>query len=158
MNKAIIMGRLTRDPELKTTQSGVPVVSFTVAVDRAYKPKDGEREADFINCVAWRQTAEFVARWFTKGKMIAVSGSIQTRKYTDRDNNQRNVTEIVAEDVYFCGDRSNERQGGYGDGGGERRNYPSRDGGHSRGEEPATQFLAGDFADLDDDDELPFIK
>lgn len=135
MNKAIIMGRLTRDPELKYTQSNVAVVSFIVAVDRAFKPKDGERETDFINCVAWRQSAEFLARWFTKGRMIAVSGSLQTRKYTDRDGNQRNVTEIVAEDVYFCGDR------------GERSEAAE-----SRFEQPT----GGDFADIEDDDELPF--
>ena len=108
LNKAIIMGRLTRDPELKYTQSNTPVVSFTVAVDRSFKSQDGERTADFINCVAWRNTAEFVSKYFTKGRMIAVSGSIQTRKYVDNNNNNRTATEIVANEVSFRGDKPAE--------------------------------------------------
>ena len=85
LNCAIIMGRLTADPELKTTQSGISVTSFSVAVDRNYTPKGQERQTDFINVVAWRQTAEFVTRYFHKGSMIAIEGSIQTRKYQDRN-------------------------------------------------------------------------
>ena len=102
INNVVIMGRLTKDPELKTTQSGLSVVSFTVAVERKFQ-KSGERQADFRNVVAWRQTAEFVEKYFTKGSMIAVQGSIQTRKYEDKNGNKRTAVEIVADNVSFCG-------------------------------------------------------
>lgn len=105
LNTAIIMGRLTADPELRTTQSGTSVTSFTVAVDRAYKSGD-ERQTDFINVVAWRGTAEFVSRYFAKGQMIAVQGSIQTRNYEDKNGNKRTAVEIVADNVSFCGSKS----------------------------------------------------
>lgn len=100
LNHATIMGRLVRDPELRRTGSGVAVTSFTVAVDRDFD-NDGEREADIIECVAWRGLGEFVARNFHKGKMIVVSGRIQQRKWTDKDGNKRRTTEVVAENVYF---------------------------------------------------------
>lgn len=100
INSVVIMGRLTRDPELKTTQSGLFVVSFTVAVDRKYQK---ERQADFLNVVAWRKTAEFVEKYFHKGSMIAVQGSIQTRKYEDKNGSNRTAVEIVADNVSFCG-------------------------------------------------------
>lgn len=103
INSVVIMGRLTADPELKTTNSGLSVTSFCVAVDRPYQKDGKEREADFINVVAWRQTAEFVTSYFHKGSMIAVQGSIQTRKYTDRNGNNRTSFEIVADNVSFCG-------------------------------------------------------
>ena len=106
INSVVIMGRLTADPELKTTNSGLSVTSFCVAVDRPYKKDGKEREADFINVVAWRQTAEFVTSYFSKGSMIAVQGSIQTRKYTDRNGNNRTSFEIVADNVSFCGSKS----------------------------------------------------
>ena len=99
-NRAVLIGRLTADPELKTTQSGVSVCSFRIAVDRAYK-KDGERGADFITIVAWRQAAEFVCRYFTKGKPIGIEGSIQTRDYTDKEGNKRNAVEVVADRAFF---------------------------------------------------------
>lgn len=99
INNVVIMGRLTKDPELKTTQSGLSVVSFTVAVDRNCQ-KDGERRADFLNVVAWRQTAEFVEKYFAKGSMIAIQGSIQTRKYEDKSGNKRTSVEIVADNVW----------------------------------------------------------
>lgn len=105
INNVVIMGRLTKDPELKTTQSGLSVVSFTVAVDRNCQ-KDGERRADFLNVVAWRQTAEFVEKYFMKGSMIAVQGSIQTRKYEDKNGNKRTAVEIVADNVSFCGSKT----------------------------------------------------
>ena len=89
INNVTLMGRLTAAPELKQTQSGVPVLSFCIAVDRNFQPKDGEKQADFINLVAWRNTAEFIARYFRKGDMIAVTGEIQTRKYQDKDGNNR---------------------------------------------------------------------
>ena len=104
INNVVIMGRLTKDPELKTTQSGLSVVSFTVAVDRNCQ-KDGERRADFLNVVAWRQTAEFVEKYFAKGSMIAIQGSIQTRKYEDKSGNKRTSVEIVADNVSFCGSK-----------------------------------------------------
>ena len=105
INSVVIMGRLTADPELKTTNSGLSVTRFTVAVDRQYQ-KDKEKKADFINVVAWRQTAEFVTSYFSKGSTIAVQGSIQTRKYTDRNGNNRTSFEIVADKVSFCGSKS----------------------------------------------------
>lgn len=105
LNCAIIMGRLTHDPELRTTQSNLSVTSFTVAVDRAYK-KDGERETDFINVVAWRGTADFVTTYFKKGQMIAVQGSIQTRNYEDKNGIKRTAVEIVADNVSFCGSKA----------------------------------------------------
>ena len=102
LNKIIIMGRLTRDPELRRTGSGLAVASFTVAVDRDWPSSDtGEKETDFINCVAWRQKGEFVSKYFTKGSMIVVSGRLQIRSWTDNDGNKRTTAEIVAEDVYF---------------------------------------------------------
>lgn len=104
INSVVIMGRLTADPELKTTNSGLSVTRFTVAVDRQYQ-KDKEKKADFINVVAWRQTAEFVSRYFSKGSMIAVDGRIQTDKYKDKNGNSRTSFQIVADSVSFCGSK-----------------------------------------------------
>lgn len=103
INCVVIMGRLTADPELKTTNSGLSVTSFTVAVDRPYQKDGKEREADFINVVAWRKTAEFVTNYFSKGSMIAIQGRIQTRKYKDKNGNNRIAFEVVADNVSFCG-------------------------------------------------------
>ena len=100
LNKAILVGRLTADPELKTTPNGVSVTSFSIACDRPYS-KDGERQADFINIVAWRGTAEFIAKYFHKGSAIAIDGSIQTRRYTDKDGNSRTAFEVLASSVSF---------------------------------------------------------
>lgn len=100
MNKAILMGRLTRDPELKQTQSGVSVVKFTLAVERRFKNQNGEREADFISCVAWRQTAEFIAKYFNKGNKLGIVGSIQTGSY-DKDGQTVYTTDVVADEAYF---------------------------------------------------------
>lgn len=103
LNQIIIMGRLTRDPELRRTGSGHAVASFTLAVDRDFAGKDGsEKETDFIDCVAWRNTGEFVAKHFTKGRMAAVSGRLQIRSYTDKDGNKRRTAEVVADNVYFA--------------------------------------------------------
>ena len=99
LNKAIIAGRLTADPELKTTPSGLSVTSFTVAVDRRFGK---EKQTDFINCVAWRSTAEFITKYFSKGNSICVCGSIQTRNYTDKNGNKRTAVEVVAEEATFC--------------------------------------------------------
>ena len=110
LNTIVIMGRLTRDPELRRTGSGLAVASFSVAVERDFPNKEtGEREVDFIDCVAWRQTGEFVSKWFTKGSMIVVSGRLQIRPWTDKDGNKRRTAEIVAENVYF-GESKKDRE------------------------------------------------
>lgn len=101
MNKAILVGNLTRDPEQRTTPSGVSVTSFTIAVTRRYKSQDGTQQADFINCVAWRSTAEFIAKYFTKGSRIGVVGTIQTRTYDDQNGVRRYVTEVVVDEAEF---------------------------------------------------------
>lgn len=107
LNHITVMGRLTRDPELRHTGSNIPVASFTVAVDRDIANKQtGEKETDFIDCNAWRNTAEFVSKYFTKGRMAVVSGRLQMRKWTDKDGNKRTSAEIVADNVYF-GDSKN---------------------------------------------------
>ena len=132
LNNIILMGRLTRDPELRHTQSGVAVVSFSLAVDRDFKDKEtGEKKADFFNVVAFRQTAEFAARYLTKGRLAAVSGRLQARDYTDREGHKRTAIEIVADNVYFADSRP-------------------------EGAAPRTPAPEG-FTDLDDDDgPLPF--
>ena len=112
LNRIIIMGRLVRDPELRTTQSGVSVTSFTLAVDRDFKSRDsGEKSTDFIDVVAWRQTAEFVCKYFTKGRMAVVSGRLQVRPWTDQEGNKRYSTEIVADHVYFGDSRPKAQEG-----------------------------------------------
>lgn len=109
LNKAILMGRLTADPELKQTPSGISVATFSLAVNRNYGSKDGTRQADFINIVAWRQTAEFVSKYFAKGQQVIVEGSIQTRGYEDKQGNKRTAFEVVASQVYFAeGKRDND--------------------------------------------------
>lgn len=105
INCAVLMGRMVNDPELKTTPSGTSVTSFRIAVDRNFVRQGEERQADFIDIVAWRQTAEFVTRYFHKGSMIAVQGSIQTRNYEDKNGNKRTAFEVVANNVSFCGSK-----------------------------------------------------
>ena len=107
MNKVILMGRLTRNPELKTTPNGVSVCSFTLAVNRRFKNANGDYDADFINCIAWRQTAEFISKNFVKGRMIAIVGSLQTRNY-EKDGQKHFITEVSAEEVAFTGDRGSD--------------------------------------------------
>lgn len=101
LNKTFLMGRLTRDPELRRTQSGTPVCSFSIACERDFKNASGERDTDFFECVAWRQTAEFVSQYFTKGRMAIVEGRLQNRDWTDKDGNKRRSTELIASSVYF---------------------------------------------------------
>ena len=102
LNNITIMGRLTRDPEMRTTQSGVAVASFTLAVDRDFGGKDGgEKQTDFIDCTAWRHTAEFVSKYFTKGRMAVVSGRLQIDNYTDNDGNKRKAAKVIADNIYF---------------------------------------------------------
>ncbi len=147
LNHITIMGRLTRDPELRRTGSGVAVASFSLAVDRDFSPRDGgERETDFIDCVAWRQTGEFVSKYFTKGRMAVVSGRLQIRNWTDKDGNKRRTAEVVADNVYFGDSRRDGDNGGY-----TAPAAPSF-GGYSAPSAPAS-----DFTMLDDDDaQLPF--
>ena len=115
LNRIVIMGRLVADPELKTTPAGVAVATVRLAVDRDFKNKQtGERETDFINVVAWRQTAEFISRYFTKGRMAVVEGRLQIRPYTDRDGNKRTAAEVVAENFYFGDSRRDGDGGSYG--------------------------------------------
>ena len=140
LNCAVIMGRLTADPELRSTPTGVSVVRFTVAVDRGYVKSGEERKADFINVVAWRQTAEFVSKYFAKGSMIAVQGAIQTGSY-EKDGVKRSTFEIVADNVSFCGSKSESGTSA----------APKA--------EAAASFSNGgadDFAAMADDDDLPF--
>ena len=170
LNKIFIMGRLTRDPELRRTQTGTPVASFSLAVDRDFKDKStGERATDFIDVVAWRQTGEFVSRYFTKGRMAVVEGRLQIRDWTDKDGGKRRSAEIVADNVYF-GDSKRDGDGGYqssgyASGGGYSGGYAS--GGYASPAAPAAPAapsgygapsMGGDqFAELSDDDgELPF--
>ena len=151
LNHIVIMGRLTRDPELRRTGSGIAVASFTIAVDRDFSPKDGgEKETDFIDCVAWRQTGEFVSKYFTKGRMIVVSGRLQIRSWTDKEGNKRRTAEVVADNVYFGESKRNE--GGSFGGNTYSAPAPSYGGGYSA---PAAA-PASDFAMLDDDSQLPF--
>lgn len=109
LNSVIVMGRLTADPELRTTQSGLSVTSFTVAVDRRFQKQGEEKQTDFINCTAWRNTADFVTRYFTKGQMIALQGSIQTRNYEDKNGNKRTAVEVLVENVSFCGSKNDTK-------------------------------------------------
>lgn len=109
LNIVALMGRLTHTPELKTTQNGTSVCSFSIAVDRTYTPKGEERKADFIDIVAWRQTAEFICKYFQKGGMIAIDGSIQTRSYQDKQGNTRTKVEVLANNVSFCGSKAADK-------------------------------------------------
>lgn len=158
LNCAIITGRLTTDPELKTTTNGISVTSFTVAVDRNNQKPGQERQTDFINVVAWRQTAEFVTRCFRKGQMIAVQGSIQVRGYEDRNGNKRTAVEIVADTVSFCGSKAETGAGGQSAGAPAPTGNPAQP-------VPACQQDSGagysnatpdDFSSVEMDDELPF--
>ena len=159
LNHIVVMGRLTRDPELRYTQSQTPVTSFSVAVDRDFAPRDGgERQTDFIDCVAWRSTAEFVSKYFQKGSMAVVSGRLQMRDRTDRDGNKRRSAEIVADNVYFG--ESKRRDDGAPRGGNPapRGSYGNNNYGGSYGA-PASQSGGADaFSDLseDGDGDLPF--
>ena len=105
MNKVVLVGNLTKEPEKRATPQGVSVTTFTVATQKRFKNADGGYDADFINCVAWRTTADFVAQYFVKGSRIGVVGSLQTRSYDDKDGNKRYVTEVVADEVEFCGSK-----------------------------------------------------
>ena len=173
LNHITLMGRLVRDPELRRTGSGIAVESFRVAVDRDFAPKDGgERKADFIDCVAWRQTGEFISKYFTKGRMIVVDGRLEMRDWTDKDGNKRTSAEIVVANAYF-GDSKRDGEGGsystgnnYGANNYGGNNYGGNSYGGNAYNAPAPSYggysapapaPASDFAMLDDDDaQLPF--
>ena len=153
LNHIVIMGRLTREPELRTTQSGVNVCSFTVAVDRDFGGRDGgERQTDFFDCSAWRQTGEFVSKYFHKGSMIVVSGRMQSRKYQDRDGNNRTAWDVQADNVYF-GESKRDNDGGY-----SQSSYGGPSAGYNAAPQnvPTPQVTSSPFAELEDDGELPF--
>lgn len=159
MNKAILMGRLVRDPELRTTSSNVSVSTFTLAVDRRFKTQSGERQADFIPVVAWRQQAEFASRYFKQGSRMLVVGSIQTRNWEDQQGQKRYATEVIAEEIYFADSKRQESTGTssygqapstYGSSFMESDSHESF--GKSTFVEPKTDF----FGDSDDDISLPF--
>ena len=147
LNKVFIMGRLTRDPELRRTGSGTAVTSFSLAVDRDFKSQGGEKETDFIDIVAWRNTAEFVSKYFTKGRMAVVEGRLQMRDWTDRDGNKRRTAEVVADNVYFGDSKRDSGAGDYGA-------APAYGAPVSRSGAPMGH---SDFAEIGEEDgELPF--
>lgn len=151
MNVVCLMGRLTADPELKHTQSQIPVTSFSVAVDRAYQPKGQEqRQADFINIVAWRQTAEFICRHFHKGQRIALQGSLQSRSYTDKDGNKRTAFEVVVDNAFFA---ESKNAGGNPSGGNRCDNQIPQ---YNEAPPAFSTAGSGDFEEIVGDDELPF--
>ena len=155
LNKIILMGRLTRDPELRRTQSGTAVTSVSLAVDRDFKSQSGEKETDFIDIVAWRGTAEFVSKYFTKGRMAVVEGRLQTRDWTDREGGKRVATEIVADNIYF-GDSKRDGAGEYG--GAPAYGAPSYSAPMGGGRGAAAPMDShSDFAEIGEEDgELPF--
>ena len=161
LNKIFLQGRLVADPEMRHTPSGVAVASLRLAVDRDFKDREtGERKADFINVVAWRQTGEFVSRFLTKGRLAVVEGKLQTRDYTDRDGNRRYATEVVADNVYF-GDskRDGAPAGDYAPASGGRGSYGGAPqyGAPSGGYTAPVASSSGDFAEIDEEDgDLPF--
>ena len=144
LNKIFLMGRLTRDPELRRTQSGTAVTSFSLAVDRDFKGQNGEKETDFIDVVAWRNTAEFVSKYFTKGRMAVVEGRLQIRDWTDQNGGKRRSAEVIAENVYFGDSKRDGDTGNYNTGGYRPAGRP-------------VDVSAGDFAEIGEEDgELPF--
>lgn len=148
LNHIVLMGRLTRDPELRHTQTGVAVASFTLAVDRDYGTRE-ERQTDFIDIVAWRNTGEFVAKYFTKGQMAAVSGRLQLRDWTDTDGKKRKAAEVVASNVYFAEGKRSRADGPGISGHGDGLSGPVSDYSHAWAEDSG-------FSEVDDDGELPF--
>ncbi|MBR6045419.1 MAG: single-stranded DNA-binding protein [Ruminococcus sp.] len=179
LNKVILMGRITRDLELKTTPQGASVLSFTVAVDRSFVKQGEERQADFINCVAWRQTAEFINRFFGKGRMICIEGNLRTRTYDDQNGNKRYVTEVYVDNASFTGEPKQQggyqqggypqgggyQQGGYQQGGYQNNNYQQNQGYQNapapsapapRQNDPAPSIGDMDDFEIINDDGVPF--
>ena len=153
LNHIVLMGRLTRDPELRRTGSGIAVASFTLAVDRDFKSQNGEKECDFIDIVAWRSTGEFVSKYFTKGSMAVVSGRLQIRNWTDKEGGKRRSAEVVADNVYFGSSKRDNAFGGYSEYGGSSFSAPASTGYSA----PAAPAASSEFSMLEDDDsDLPF--
>ena len=160
MNKVILMGRLTRDVEMRQTPNGVSVARFSIAVDRRFSGKDGQRQADFINCVAWRQTGEFIARYFQKGSMIAVVGSIQSRSWDGQDGKRQYATEVIIDNAFFTGSKNESGSGATQQMGAYQSNFnnsfeaPSE----PQSSQPADSgFVDLSFAnDIGSEDDLPF--
>ena len=154
MNTVALMGRLTYEPELRSTNEGVSVLRFQIAINRRYQKAGEERKADFIDCVAWRDRADFISRYFHKGSMIAVEGSIRTDTYTDKDNNQRKSVEVEVNNVSFCGSRSETEGDSYVPAPQQQQ--------QNRVEQPAPSYsnaTGGDFEEIiddEEDDDLPF--
>lgn len=161
LNVVALMGRLVYDPELKTTQNGTNVCSFRIAVDRSFARQGEERKADFIDVTAWRQTAEFVSKYFQKGSMIAIEGSLQTRQYQDKNGNNRTKVEVVASNVSFCGSKAAERA--------VVKDFDQQTANHVQEAKAAqsapqksqnvpeySQGSADDFSVIDDSEDLPF--
>ena len=145
INNVVLMGRLVATPELRNTQTGVAVTSFSIAVERSFARAGEQRQADFINCVAWRNTAEFISKYFQKGSMIAVTGSIQTRNYDDKNGNKRTAVEVLVDQASFCGSKAETGTGGY-------TSAPAA-------APAAPSFATGsdsDFEEIAGDDDLPF--
>lgn len=143
INTVALMGRLVYEPEVRTTPNGTSVLSFVIACDRNYQSQGQERQADFIDCVAWRQQADFIGRYFHKGSMIALEGSIQTRMYTDKNGNNRKATEVVVSQVSFCGGKNESNQGAQ----------------NPAFAQPAPSYASADSSDFEeivDEDDLPF--
>lgn len=160
INNVVLMGRLVSKPELKTSQSGLEVTSFAVAVDKKFKNKDGSRDTNFINCVAWRQTAKFIVDYFDKGQMIAVEGSIDTRSYENKNGQKVNVVEIVVESASFCGDGKKPESTPQTPPAPSFNAMPKRED-FPKGEQGNDQYVdalerAGAFDGNDSEDELPF--
>ncbi len=146
INNVVLMGRLVATPELRSTGTGISVASFTIAVERAFAKAGEQRQADFIDCVAWRQTAEFITRYFQKGSMIAVTGNIQTRNYEDKNGNKRKAVEVVVDNASFCGSKAET---------GTQSNYSAP----ANVAPAAPSFATGsgsDFEEIIEDDDLPF--
>lgn len=156
-NRAIVVGRLTADPELRQTPNGISVTSFSIAVDRPFTPRGGERQTDFLDIVAWRQTAEFICRYFSKGRPILIEGSIQVRQFTDKQGNNRRAWEIVTDNAHFVESKNPAASGGNSDFAPPPEppslNY------QPAANAPAPAYSSGnveDFAEIDDDGDLPF--
>lgn len=154
-NRAILMGRITHDLELKTTASGVSVCSFSIAVDRRFQQKGEEKKSDFFNIVTWRQQAEFVTRYFSKGRMILVDGELQTRSYVDKNGQTVRVVELVADQVSFTGEPKQQSSGGYGDSYGSAP-APSAPPAQSYSAPQQSAAPAADFSPAATDDDYPF--
>lgn len=151
MNRVILVGRITKDPELRRTNSNIPYCQFILAVNRRYQNKNGERQADFISCVAWRQTAELLARYITKGRQIGVEGQIQTRTYDDQNGVRHYITEVVCDSITFLEPRGQQADP-------YRQDYPQHNDYHQYNQQEYNQF-EDPFSDIESDissDDLPF--